>query len=118
MRRANRGNRLAAASVDAAVKRALLLFGVLATAGVAAYSLQWSPGAKKRQVCDQLHDLCGSGISEDDCRDALEDAPEPEVEELARCVEPADACLEVAGCLVGTGARQLTVGLVRGLSTP
>lgn len=79
------------------------------------YWVQWSPEAKKRQVCDQLQTVCGSAISEDECASGLEDASEREVEELTQCVAPADSCLEVAGCLVGTSARHLTVGVSRGL---
>lgn len=77
--------------------------------------MQWSPQAHKRQVCDQLHETCGAAISEDECGEVLEGATPSEVEDLANCVEPAESCLEVAGCLAGTGARQLSIGVARGL---
>ena len=49
------------------------------------------------------------------CREDLEGSSDAELDALQACVEPAESCLEVTGCLVGSAARDLAKGAARGL---
>ncbi len=98
------------------MKKFALISGVLLLAAGAAYWMLWSPSAQRHQVCSQLESLCGADVlPESECAAELETATEAELDELRRCVEPADSCLETVGCVAGSAVRQLATGAARGL---
>ncbi len=92
--------------------------GILVVVGVTAAGAWYftGPGSQAGQVCSTLEDLCGEDLMPAaQCREDLAGRPDAELDDIERCVEPADSCLEVTGCLVGSAARDLARGAVRGL---
>lgn len=96
--------------------RKLMGIVVLGAVAAGAWYLTAGPGSQAGRVCSKLEAICGeSMMPADACREDLDDASDAEVDTLERCVEPADSCLEVTGCLVGSAARDLAKGATRGL---
>ena len=92
--------------------------GIVVVLGLAAAAGWWftGPGSPAGQACAKLETLCGEArLPADACREALEDAPDSELDALEACVQPAESCLEVTGCLAGSAARELAVGALRGV---
>ncbi len=88
---------------------------VLAVAAGAAWYFT-GPGSQRGQVCDRLEALCGPTVMPSDaCMEELDSSSDRDLETLSACVEPAESCIEVTGCLAGSVARDLAVGAVRGV---
>ncbi|MCR9160156.1 MAG: hypothetical protein ACE37F_37470 [Nannocystaceae bacterium] len=94
------------------------LLGILAALGLAAAAAWYvtGPGSQEGQVCSKLEQVCGEAIMPAQaCREDLEGSSDADLDALQACVEPAESCLEVTGCLVGSAARDLAKGAARGL---
>lgn len=92
--------------------------GIVVVLGTAAAAGWWftGPGSQAGQACAKLETLCGEAtMPAEGCREDLEAASDSELDALDACVQPADSCLEVTGCLAGTAARELAVGALRGV---
>jgi hypothetical protein len=95
------------------------LMGIVVVLGIAAAAV-WAftvgPASQTGRVCSKLETICGEAVMPaEGCRADLDDATDAELDMLEACVEPADSCLEVTGCLVGSAARDLAKGAARGL---
>jgi hypothetical protein len=94
------------------------LLGIVVALGLAAAGVWYftGPGSQEGQVCSKLETVCGEAVMPADaCREDLEGSSEADLDALQACVEPAESCLEVTGCLVGSAARDLAKGAARGL---
>lgn len=92
--------------------------GIVVVLGLAAAAGWWftGPGSRTGQACTKMQTLCGDALMPSDaCMDDLEDATQAQLDTLHACVEPAESCLEVTGCLAGAAGRDLAVGALRGL---
>ncbi len=92
--------------------------GVVVVLGLAVAAGWWltGPGSRAGQTCAKLESLCGeASMPAEACREELEEANVSDLDALEACVQPADSCLEVTGCLAGSAARELAVGALRGV---
>ncbi len=94
------------------------LLGIVVALGLAAATAWYftGPGSQEGQVCAKLETVCGEEVMPAEaCREDLEGSSDADLDALQACVEPAESCLEVTGCLVGSAARDLAKGAARGL---
>ncbi len=92
--------------------------GIVVVVGLAAGAGWWfaGPGSQAGRACTKLQTLCGASMMPADaCMEDLDEAPQADLDALQACVDPAESCLEVTGCLAGSAARDLAVGALRGL---
>lgn len=92
--------------------------GIVVVLGLAGVAGWWftGPGSQAGQACAKLETLCGEAtMPAEACREGLADASEARIDALKACVQPANSCLEVTGCLAGSAARELGVGALRGV---
>ncbi|MGH1346211.1 MAG: hypothetical protein ACRBN8_31890 [Nannocystales bacterium] len=92
--------------------------GIVVVLGVSTAAAWWftGPGSQAGQACAKLETLCGeASVPAGACREDLADAPQAELDALDTCIQPANSCLEVSGCLAGSAARELAVGALRGV---
>lgn len=92
--------------------------GIVAVLGLAAGAGYWvtGPGSAESKTCAKLEALCGAAVlPADACEEDLASVTEHDLDGLVACVEPADSCLEVTGCLTGSVAREFAQGAFRGL---
>lgn len=94
------------------------VLGIVVALGLAAAAAWYftGPGSQEGKVCARLETICGEAVMPANaCRENLEGSSDVDLEALEACVEPAESCLEVTGCLVGSAARDLVKGAARGL---
>ncbi|MCB9754944.1 MAG: hypothetical protein H6713_33830 [Myxococcales bacterium] len=100
------------------MKKLLTVIALLGI-GVAAALLYTTTLSPEARVCRSIEARCGADtMPVSECREALEGATARELEELRRCAEPSESCVELLACLSGSVIRDVGRGLLRGLSGP
>ncbi len=93
---------------------AVIALFVIGLVGAMLYTTTLSPAAR---ICRSVEAQCGADtLPAAECREGLEGATARELEELQRCAEPSESCVELMACLGGSVLRDVGRGLLRGLS--